>query len=132
MKKNFLIVAEIMIVISAIVSIISIVLNNPIAYPICFNLALVLWVIIFVGIVIKSKDQMKTYEIKHLKLNLTEILIALGTILIVGSPLLQKYFELIIFSYILVAIGLALATLGLYLEYYLFNFVFKRKECIEV
>ena len=132
MKKSGFIFCEIIVVLTTVISIISIVLNNEVSYPICFISNCIFWSIVCVYIVSKGPSQIKTYEIKHLKLNLTELVLALGVISIIGAPLLLKYFDFRILSYVVTIIGLILSSVVIFLEYYFFCFVFKKKEIVEV
>ena len=131
-EKNGFIFCGIIVILTAMISIISIVLNNEVSYPICFISNCVLESIVCTYIVSKGPSQMKTYEIKHLKLNFTELVLALGVISIIGAPLLLKYFDFRILSYVVTIIGLILSSVGIFLEYYLFRFVFKKNEIVEV
>ena len=130
MKKSTIEFGIITFIVMALSSVVSIILNNDIAYPICFNLNLILALAVIISIC-KEVKTYKSYEVKFLKLHIADLLMSIGIICLIGSPLLQMFFDLTVLSYILNALGLSLAILGEYYEYYLFNFVFKRKECTE-
>ena len=127
MKKRSFQYGMIIFIIMAITSIVAIILNNKIAYPICFNLNLILMISVIV-VMYKDVKTYKTYEIKMLMMHLADLIRGVGIICLIGAPLLLKYFDLFVLSYTLVVVGSLLAIIGHYYEYYLFKYVFKRKE----
>lgn len=110
-----------------VVSIVSILLNNKVAYPICFVSCLLLIGGSLFYYLKKSKEHNDKYYIKHLQMNLAEAILAVGIILLIGSPLFMKYLSLVFWSYLFLVLGAIFTAIGWIYIYYLFNYKFVKK-----